>query len=91
MVFTFYKARGLSVGSSLVEEDKLDLAKKLEEMAKAKGVQLLLPTDVVVADKFDPNANTQTVKADAIPDGWMVRARPARAGPQAWRPAHLTR
>eukprot|EP00879_Flechtneria_rotunda_P033264 GHRR01036827.1.p1 GENE.GHRR01036827.1~~GHRR01036827.1.p1 ORF type:complete len:177 (-),score=94.82 GHRR01036827.1:539-1069(-) len=71
MVFTFYKARGQSVGSSLVEEDKLDLAKKLEEMAKAKGVKLLLPTDVVVADKFDPEANTQTVSADAIPDGWM--------------------
>jgi phosphoglycerate kinase len=38
-------------------------------------VQLLLPTDVVIADKFDPNANTQTVSADKIPDGWMVRAR----------------
>jgi phosphoglycerate kinase len=71
MVFTFYKARGLKVGSSLVEEDKLELAKKLEEMAKAKGVELLLPTDVVIADKFDPDANTQVVKADAIPDGWM--------------------
>lgn len=72
MVFTFYKARGLNVGSSLVEEDKLDLAKKLEEMAKAKGVQLLLPTDVVIADKFDPNANTKIVKVEEIPDGWMV-------------------
>ncbi|KAI8472403.1 MAG: phosphoglycerate kinase [Monoraphidium minutum] len=71
MVFTFYKARGMSVGSSLVEEDKLELAKKLEEIAKAKGVQLLLPTDVVIADKFDPDANTKVVKADAIPDGWM--------------------
>jgi hypothetical protein len=152
MVFTFYKARGYKVGSSLVEEDKLDLAKKLEEMAKQKvrgtgadargwlrapgfslcrpyrhgkaltlalpalgastagpgrfcrvpplacmplsrvpvpgsrptapprtaphhpipkGVELLLPTDVVIADKFDPNANTQVVAADAIPDGWM--------------------
>ncbi|WIA42154.1 hypothetical protein OEZ86_009421 [Tetradesmus obliquus] len=71
MVFTFYKARGLGVGSSLVEEDQLELAKKLEVMAKEKGVQLLLPTDVVVADKFDPNANTQTVSAEKIPDGWM--------------------
>jgi hypothetical protein len=44
-----------------------------------KGVQLLLPTDVVIADKFDPNANTQTVSADKIPDGWMVRQRPAAA------------
>ena len=40
---------------------------------QAKGVKLLLPTDVVIADKFDPEANTQVVKADAIPDGWMVR------------------
>jgi len=71
MVFTFYKARGLSVGSSLVEEDKLDLAKKLEEAAKAKGVKLLLPTDVVVADKFAPDANTKTVSVEEIPDGWM--------------------
>lgn len=71
-MFTFYKARGLGVGSSLVEEDKLDLAKKLEEMAKQKGVKFLLPTDVVIADKFDPEANTKIVSADAIPDGWMV-------------------
>lgn len=71
MIFTFYKARGLSVGKSLVEEDKLDLAKKLEEMAKAKGVELLLPDDVVVADKFDADANSQIVDIDAIPDGWM--------------------
>jgi phosphoglycerate kinase len=71
MVFTFYKARGLNVGSSLVEEDQLELAKKLEKMAKEKGVNLLLPTDVVIADKFDPNANAKVVAADAIPDGWM--------------------
>lgn len=61
MIFTFYKARGLAVGSSLVEEEQLELAKKLEVVAKEKGVQLLLPTDVIVADKFDPEANTQTV------------------------------
>lgn len=71
MVFTFLKARGLSVGSSLVEEDKLDLAKELEAKAKAKGVELILPTDVVLADAFDKDANTQVAKADAIPDGWM--------------------
>lgn len=71
MIFTFYKARGLKVGSSLVEDDKLELAKRLEELAKKKGVQLLLPTDVVVADKFDANANAKTVSIDAIPDGWM--------------------
>jgi phosphoglycerate kinase len=71
MIFTFYKARGLSVGGSLVEEDKLELAKTLEAKAKEKGVDLLLPTDVVVADKFAPDANAQTVSVDAIPDGWM--------------------
>ncbi|KIZ02489.1 phosphoglycerate kinase [Monoraphidium neglectum] len=71
MVFTFYKARGYSVGSSLVEEEQLDLATKLEALAKEKGVELLLPTDVVIADKFAPDANTQIVAADAIPDGWM--------------------
>ena len=52
MIFTFYKAQGYSVGSSLVEEDKLELATTLIEKAKAKGVNLLLPTDVVIADKF---------------------------------------
>lgn len=74
MIFTFYKARGLGVGSSLVEDDSLDLAKKLEGMAKEKGVEFILPTDVIVADKFDAAANTQTVPIEAIPDGWMVRA-----------------
>jgi len=71
MIFTFYKARGLAVGKSLVEEDKLDLAKALEAKAKEKGVELLLPTDVVLADDFKPDAATQTVAIDAIPDGWM--------------------
>ncbi|MEL6137364.1 MAG: phosphoglycerate kinase [Cyanobacteria bacterium J06628_6] len=71
MIFTFYKARGLSVGGSLVEEDKLELAKTLEAKAKEKGVELLLPTDVVVADKFAPDANAQTVSVESIPDGWM--------------------
>lgn len=71
MIFTFYKARGLSVGSSLVEEDKLELAKTLEAKAKEKGVEFLLPTDIVVADKFSPDANSQTVSIDDIPDGWM--------------------
>jgi phosphoglycerate kinase len=71
MIFTFYKARGMNVGSSLVEEDKLELARTLEAKAKEKGVQFLLPTDVVLADKFSADANTQIVAADAIPDGWM--------------------
>jgi phosphoglycerate kinase len=71
MIFTFYKARGLNVGKSLVEEDKLELAKALEAKAKEKGVDLLLPTDVVVADNFAADANAQTVSIENIPDGWM--------------------
>lgn len=71
MIFTFYKARGLSVGSSLVEEDKLELARTLEAKAKEKGVEFLLPTDVLLADKFSAEANTQIAAAEAIPDGWM--------------------
>ncbi|MBD2776728.1 phosphoglycerate kinase [Iningainema tapete] len=71
MIFTFYKARGLKVGKSLVEEDKLELAKSLEAKAKERGVTLLLPTDVVVADKFAADANSQTVSIENIPDDWM--------------------
>ena len=71
MIFTFYKARGINVGKSLVEEDKLDLAKSLESKAKEQGVDLLLPTDVVVADNFAADANSQTVSIENIPDGWM--------------------
>ncbi|MCZ8065036.1 MULTISPECIES: phosphoglycerate kinase [unclassified Microcystis] len=71
MIFTFYKARGLSVGKSLVEEDKLELAKSLEAKAKEKGVEFLLPTDVVLADQFDKDAESQIVKVENIPDGWM--------------------
>ena len=71
MIFTFYKARGLAVGNSLVEEDKLELAKELEQKAKEKGVELLLPTDVILADKFAPDAKSQTCSIDSIPDGWM--------------------
>ncbi len=71
MIFTFFKAQGLSVGNSLIEEDKIDLAKSILEKANANNVKFLLPVDVVVADKFDAEANTQTVDVDAIPDNWM--------------------
>ncbi|MGK7887412.1 MAG: phosphoglycerate kinase [Crocosphaera sp.] len=71
MIFTFYKARGLSVGKSLVEDDKLELAKSLEAKAKEKGVDFLLPSDVVLADNFAPDANSKTVSVDSIEDGWM--------------------
>lgn len=71
MIYTFYKAQGHKVGSSLVEEDKLDLATSLIEKAKSKGVSLLLPSDVVIADKFAADANSKVVPANEIPDGWM--------------------
>ena len=59
------------VGSSLVEEDFLELAKNLEIIAKEKGVKLILPTDVVIANKFAPDAESKVVPATEIPDGWM--------------------
>ena len=72
MIFTFYKALGYDVGSSLVEEDMIPLAKELMKMAKEKGVMMLLPSDVVIADQFDKDANTDVVNAkDGIADGWM--------------------
>ena len=71
MIFTFYKARGLAVGKSLVEDDKLELARELEATARTRGVELLLPTDVVVADRFAADAASRTVSVNAIPEGWM--------------------
>uniref|UniRef100_M4BB45 Phosphoglycerate kinase n=1 Tax=Hyaloperonospora arabidopsidis (strain Emoy2) TaxID=559515 RepID=M4BB45_HYAAE len=71
MIFTFYKAQGLDVGKSIVEEDKVALAKKILDEAKQRGVQIVLPTDVVVADKFDAEAQSKVVAADAIPPEWI--------------------
>lgn len=71
MAFTFVKAMGGSIGKSLCEEDKLELAKGLLEKAKAKGVKLYLPTDAVIADNFANDANTKYSSIDTIPDGWM--------------------
>jgi phosphoglycerate kinase len=71
MAYTFFKALGGSIGNSLVEADKLDLAKELIQKAKSKGVELHLPIDSIIADKFDANANTDTANNNAIPDGWM--------------------
>ena len=71
MAYTFFKALGGNIGKSLVEEDKLDLAKELIQKAKAKGVELHLPIDSVIADKFDNAANTEIANNNAIKDGWM--------------------
>lgn len=69
MAYTFFKAMGKPIGTSLCEDDKVELASELMEKAKAKGVDLLLPVDTVVADKFDANATP--VAVDLIPDGMM--------------------
>lgn len=71
MTFTFLKARGGKIGSSLVEDDYIELARQLEEKAKAKGVKLIIGSDVVAGDKFSNDANTQVCPANDIPDGWL--------------------
>lgn len=71
MSYTFFKALGGSIGSSLVEEDKVDLAKTLINKAKEKGVELHLPVDSIVADAFSNDAQTQTCSNYTIKDGWM--------------------
>lgn len=71
MAYTFYRAKGLATGKSLVEEDKVDLAKDILSKAAAAKVKLLLPVDNVIADKFDAAAQTRTV-GESVPDGWMA-------------------
>ena len=71
MSYTFAKAAGGTVGNSMVEEDRLDTARRMVELAKAKGVELLLPIDSVIADRFANDAARNVASNDAIPDGWM--------------------
>jgi phosphoglycerate kinase len=71
MAYTFVKASGGNVGNSLVEDDYLETANKIKTAAKAKGVNLFIPIDTVVADKFDNDANREQVPIDQIPNGWM--------------------
>lgn len=71
MTFTFVKAMGGTVGSSLVEDDFLDTARQIMKDAEAKGVKIHLPIDSIIADRFDNAANRQTCDSNAIPDGWM--------------------
>jgi len=71
MAYTFAKAQGGSIGKSLVEDDKLDLALSLIKKAKEKRVNLLLPTDSVIADNFSNDANTAIAQNSSITDGWM--------------------
>jgi len=71
MVFTFLKAKGLGVGTSLVEDDFVETAKEVMAKAEKLGKTILLPSDIIIADAFSADANTKTVPASEIPDGWM--------------------
>ena len=71
MAYTFFKAKGFEVGTSLVDEERVELAKGLIKKAEDKGVSLCLPVDTVIADKFDAEAETQVVPAEHIMPGWM--------------------
>ncbi len=71
MLFTFFKAKGYEIGKSLLDEPGIEVAKKVMAMVEEKGVKLLLPVDIVVADAFDKDANTQVVAADAMPADWL--------------------
>ena len=71
MAFTFLKAQGAEVGSSLVEDEHLETARQIMNSAREKGVEIHLPSDVVAADRFAPDAKTLVVASNAIPKGWM--------------------
>lgn len=72
MTYTFYKAKGLPIGNSLLEEDKVELAKEILEKAEKAGVNLMLPLDSVVAREFSNDAENEVVDEDGIEDGWMA-------------------
>ena len=71
MTFTFVKAQGGSVGDSICEDDKMELALEILKQAKAKNVKVHIPVDVIAADDFSNNANTQVLDVTKIPDGWQ--------------------
>lgn len=79
MTYTFIKAQGGSVGNSICEDDKMELALDILKQAKEKGVNVHLPVDVLAADDFSPNANTKILDVDKIPNGWQG----LDAGPQS--------
>lgn len=71
MAYTFIKVKGGKIGESLVENDKLEVAQEILNMAKEKNTKIHLPIDVVAADEFSENANTEVFPSNEIPDGWM--------------------
>ena len=84
MAFTFVKAQGGTIGNSLVEDDKLDMALNILKQAKAKNVTIYIPIDSIIADDFNNNANTKVCDITAIPDGWMG----LDAGPESRKQFH---
>ena len=84
MAFTFVKAQGGTIGNSLVEDDKLDMALNILKQAKAKNVTIHIPIDSIIADDFNNNANTKVCDITAIPDGWMG----LDAGPESRKQFH---
>lgn len=71
MAYTFFKAKGYEIGDSLLDADSIGLAAELMEDAKARGVNMVLPIDTVLADRFEPEANVKMVLSSNIPTGWM--------------------
>ena len=71
MAYTFYASKGYSVGTSICEEDKIELAKKMTQLAEEKGVKFLIPVDNRVGTEFKPDTECKIVDCDKIPDGWM--------------------
>ena len=71
MAYTFFRAKGNSVGTSLCEEDKLDLANEMMAKAKAKGVNFIIPVDNIIGREYDENTANMRIYSDSIPDGWM--------------------
>lgn len=84
MAFTFIKAQGGKIGNSICEDDKQELALEILKQAKAKNVQVHIPVDVIAADAFSNDANTQVVDIDKIPDGWEG----VDAGPKSIKQFH---
>jgi len=71
MAYTFLKAKGYNIGTSICEDDKVELAKSLMEKATAKGVNLMLPVDNAIAKEFSNDSEKKIVASNSMPDGWM--------------------
>ena len=71
MIFTFYKAHGWNIGKSLLEEDRIEMAKDILKASQSTKTDFVLPSDVLIADEFAAGANTKTVGVHEIPDGWL--------------------